>query len=280
LKKTVIAKNAGHEVMRGRTFFWRQNVVFPGKMAIFSLLSNKNSDFDFSHASWMNEEKKTFTTTTMARKRAKKPKVSTNASAKDFRELGAEIMNRSMGGSEGIFDTRWIAHFGAEPEVCVDVWSRLDEDDTLSGPDDEAVFPCHLLWALLFLKTYDTEPVLAGMCGADEDTLRKWAWDFVEKVSDLEDQVVSLFTATPCLLCLSLVLLLTAMCFESGQNRSFSRTEKSMTSATTASFRSMRLIAKLKTRENVWLLFSHTNLSLQGCGMSLAVTFGLEILIG
>jgi hypothetical protein len=156
----------------------------------------------------------------MARKQAKKPKVSTNTSAKDFRELGADIMNRSTGGSEGIFDTRWIAHFGAEPEVCVEVWSRLEKDDALFGPNGEEAFPCHLLWALLFLKTYDTEPVLAGMCGAcDEDTLRKWSWEFVEKVSDLEDQVVSLIIVTPCRLLLSLILLLTALCFECGVSK-------------------------------------------------------------
>ena len=38
-------------------------------------------------------------------------------------------------------------------------------------------------------------PSPAGPCGVDEDTFRKWAWYMIEKVSYLEHEVVSYFSA-------------------------------------------------------------------------------------
>jgi hypothetical protein len=127
--------------------------------------------------------------------RAKKPRLSADVTAREFAELGAEFMHRDPDGNKRDFDSRWQAHFCAEPEVCADVWMRLDVDATdPDAPDDKIAEPCHLLWALLLLKTYDTESVLAGLCGGvDEDTFRKWAWHFIEKVSYLEHEVVSCF---------------------------------------------------------------------------------------
>ena len=50
----------------------------------------------------------------------------------------------------------------------------------------------HLLWALMLLKTYETEPGIASWVGGiDEKTLRKWAWVFIEEISFLEPEVVS-----------------------------------------------------------------------------------------
>jgi hypothetical protein len=125
----------------------------------------------------------------MNNKKKKKPKLTVDVTA----------MNRFPGGSGNNrgddFDTRWHAHFYAEPEVCAHVWSLLDIEDNLDAPDDRIAEPCHLLWCLLLLKTYETEPVLSGLCGGvDEDTFSKWAWHFIEKVSYLEQEVVSCFS--------------------------------------------------------------------------------------
>lgn len=85
-----------------------------------------------------------------------------------------------------------MAHFYAEPEVCAYVWAHLDIEDDLGAPDDKIAKPSHLLWCLLLLMTYEMEAVLSGNCkGIDEDTFRKWAWHFIEKVSFLEHEVVS-----------------------------------------------------------------------------------------
>ena len=49
----------------------------------------------------------------------------------------------------------------------------------------------HLLWALMFLKLYTAECVLASIAAVDEKSYRKWAWAFVDAVADLHTQVVS-----------------------------------------------------------------------------------------
>jgi hypothetical protein len=133
------------------------------------------------------------------KQRVKKPRLSTDITAEEFAELGADFFNRVPGGNQRDFDGRWQAHFCAEPEVCADVWRRLEVDNIdLDAPDDKIAEPCHLLWALLLLKTYETESVLAGLCGGvDEDTFRKWAWHFIEKVSYLEHEVVSVYFYSP-----------------------------------------------------------------------------------
>ena len=120
----------------------------------------------------------------MAPKSAKKPKLTADVMAQ---ELGACIMNCFPSGNERDFNARWHSHFYAEPKVCADVWSHLDIDDDLDAPDDRIAEPSHLLWCLLLLKTYETEPVLSGLCGGiDEDTFSKWVWHFIEKVSYLD----------------------------------------------------------------------------------------------
>ena len=60
-------------------------------------------------------------------------------------------------------------------------WSMLVED---------ACKPKHLLWAIIFLKTYTTESSLAVAIGVDEKTLLKWIFIFIYVISDLEDDWV------------------------------------------------------------------------------------------
>ena len=53
----------------------------------------------------------------------------------------------------------------------------------------------HLLWVLIFLKTYTTESSLVVAIGDDEKTLQKWIFIIIYAISDLEDDWVgSLFT--------------------------------------------------------------------------------------
>lgn len=48
----------------------------------------------------------------------------------------------------------------------------------------------HLLWALMFLKVYGTEHVLAGKIGVDEATYRNHVWTVVKAIASLKLQVV------------------------------------------------------------------------------------------
>lgn len=81
---------------------------------------------------------------------------------------------------------RYHAFFGASPYVCSLLWAYLAS----SGSLDSACVPKHLLWCLLFLKTYATEHVLAVIVGADEKTVRKWVWYLIEELGDLYDDLV------------------------------------------------------------------------------------------
>ena len=119
-------------------------------------------------------------------KSAKKAKLSRDVTVDEFTKLGAELMNRDPGGSDGrVFQERWTQHFLAEPVVVADVWQHLavDIEADPDAPDDKIAEPVHLLWALMLLKMYSTEAVLSGLCGVDEDMFRKWARHDIEKHS-------------------------------------------------------------------------------------------------
>ena len=118
-------------------------------------------------------------------------KLSKDLRVKEFEQLGTEIMNRG-GTSNCKFEVRWISHFQVVPYVIAVVWEMLHIDT--NGEEDKGSEPKHLLWALLLLKTYQSEAVLAGICGCHEDTFRKWSWNFILKISYLEHEVVSCFS--------------------------------------------------------------------------------------
>lgn len=87
-----------------------------------------------------------------------------------------------------MFHRRFKEQFGVTPEVCAKLWTLLDPYATMAN----AVKPCHLLWALVFLKQYNTESnASSAVGGPDEKTYRKWVWHFVEAISYLESRVVS-----------------------------------------------------------------------------------------
>ena len=87
--------------------------------------------------------------------------------------------------SEKLADRRFRSLFGTSWEICADIWDGLVE---IEHPvlSKRGVQNYHLLWALMLMKTYQTESVLGGMCkGATEKTFRKWSWSFVTAVADL-----------------------------------------------------------------------------------------------
>ena len=85
-------------------------------------------------------------------------------------------------------DTRdFHTMFGSSPEICSLCWNLLD-----IPPRGE---PKHLLWALMLLKTYAKEKVLASLAQVDRRTYRHWAWLFIRRVAGLRPHIVSSFFA-------------------------------------------------------------------------------------
>lgn len=70
--------------------------------------------------------------------------------------------------------SRFKAHFGVSPSICSMAWNHLKQD--LPRDYNEM----HLLWALLFLKCYNTDSVNCGMAGCDEKTFRYRVWFVIE----------------------------------------------------------------------------------------------------
>lgn len=94
--------------------------------------------------------------------------------------LAQSIMNRRLGGSRNAWNRRFASHFCVSQDVTCELWVLLEEGELPGG-----FRPSHLLWTLLFLTLYDSESVLAGMCGCHEDTFRKWIWVGIDRLANL-----------------------------------------------------------------------------------------------
>eukprot|EP00977_Amphora_coffeiformis_P007617 scaffold1684_cov214-Amphora_coffeaeformis.AAC.1 len=86
-----------------------------------------------------------------------------------------------------IEDCSFRSHFGCSPDVCSILWQKIDER---MQPRPRGMMPKHLLWALLFLKTYQKEDVLAGRAGTTQKTLRKWVWIIIDGIQKLKQSII------------------------------------------------------------------------------------------
>jgi hypothetical protein len=76
------------------------------------------------------------------------------------------------------------SNYGIHPEVSLVLYQKLRLVD--------CQLPIkHLLWALVFLKTYATKDSLAKKFSTMRKTLRKHVWPVVKKIASLADRVVS-----------------------------------------------------------------------------------------
>jgi hypothetical protein len=71
--------------------------------------------------------------------------------------------------------------FGVSPQLASILWERV----FCQYPPctDVLLFPVHLLWSLMFMKTYANETVLASYIGKDAKTVRKYNWIILEHIS-------------------------------------------------------------------------------------------------
>jgi hypothetical protein len=85
--------------------------------------------------------------------------------------------------------------FGTNLRVVENVWFLLNDLEI----NPEGGLPKHLLWAFHFMKAYPLQAqgcaAVGGSDGAvDPKTYRKWVWAYIEAISDLELEVVSLLS--------------------------------------------------------------------------------------
>ena len=82
--------------------------------------------------------------------------------------------------------------FGVTPLVCALVWKSIG-----NAHPEKSKF-VHLLYALLFLKTYANEQEHRAITGTNEKTFRYWCWIFIWLISEL-NVVSTNFTHTSAL---------------------------------------------------------------------------------
>lgn len=105
----------------------------------------------------------------------------------EFLLLGLNILGRVLK-SEKVARDRFRSNFGTEPVVAADLWMRLQSS---IWRERKSCKPHHLLWCLMFLKSYDKEMNMAAKVGCDEKTWRKWIWCILREINVLKHEVVS-----------------------------------------------------------------------------------------
>lgn len=99
-----------------------------------------------------------------------------NFLAETFYNYG-NILTRHESSSKYVGERRFKAMFGVSPLICAKTWIHLKNVLTTDYHEN------HLLWALLFLKCYNTEHVNHTIAGCDEKTFRKRIWEVIEKLA-------------------------------------------------------------------------------------------------
>ena len=84
--------------------------------------------------------------------------------------------------------------FGTIPEVCAAVWNRLVFDE------GSGVRPVHLLWSLMFMKSYAKEALLCRIAGVSRSTYRKFVWLIIPRIAQLKSDVVRFAPSRSCVL--------------------------------------------------------------------------------
>jgi hypothetical protein len=89
-------------------------------------------------------------------------------------------------------DRRFREAFGISSESAFILWTYLNVPN--EGPSGGQ--SVHLLWTLLFLKTYNTQNDLAGRCGVHKDTFKTWRDRFLDRIAALDDLVTAVVVET------------------------------------------------------------------------------------
>ena len=109
----------------------------------------------------------------------------------DFEALGQQLEGYTISTSNKIKRHRFVSFFGIDALIVSILWSMLvDAEDEIMVRVD-SVKPVYLLWALLFLKCYNTNTRNAAITGVDEKTFRHWSWILIEAMANFDREIVS-----------------------------------------------------------------------------------------
>ena len=103
-----------------------------------------------------------------------------------FLYVASDLMNRYANHESDVADERFKNMFGISPFACSWLWGQLQDFKLL----DNIVEPIHLLWALLFLRQYMTDRVMAAFVRRHEQTVEKYVMSVVQSLEFLYYKLV------------------------------------------------------------------------------------------
>ena len=78
------------------------------------------------------------------------------------------------------------AHFGSSVDVCSVTWELIKQKKCYAC----LLLPIHLLWGLLFLKTYNKMDVLASLVRTSCNNFQEWILTILQQIQQLKQSVV------------------------------------------------------------------------------------------
>lgn len=96
-----------------------------------------------------------------------------------FQDICARMLNRTSYMHSKNMYRQEKELFGVSSLVCYSIWEAIYVEL------EEGSKPEHLLWALIFLKTYSSERTHCIIAGCSPVTFRKWSWKFISYVANL-----------------------------------------------------------------------------------------------
>lgn len=112
-------------------------------------------------------------------------------SSEGFLQLGLNLVNQGVK-SDAVARERFQAIYGTEAVVVADVWLKLMNSE---WREKNSIKPTHLLWSLMFIKSYGKQREMAPKSKCDEKTWRKWVWKGLHGINHLKKDIVSTITA-------------------------------------------------------------------------------------
>ena len=92
----------------------------------------------------------------------------------DFLQLGIDLVGLGNHNRDNL--SPFESSFGVEPFYVALIWPKLVDNGSMERAGIQKAKPVHLLWTLLWLRTYKTLPNLSAMCGVTSKTFREKVW--------------------------------------------------------------------------------------------------------
>ena len=90
-----------------------------------------------------------------------------------------------------MIDDKFVAFFGIRPVVISVLWAMLlDHTNVAEHYKVSAPKVQHLFYALCYLRQTWEEVISEQNLGCDAKTLRKWAWTYIQFLSELTQKLV------------------------------------------------------------------------------------------